>query len=86
MDVMEVMEVMEVPEVPEMPEYKRKLFMIIHLPLFMDLTPEQREREDQFFGEMHAKGYYTRTMHGTSEDIVGLYTTYLLPALATAPL
>ena len=66
---------MEVTEVPEVLEW-RKLVMILHLPPFMDLTPEQREREDRFFGKMYAKGYHTRTMHGMSEDAVGLYTTY----------
>ena len=60
----------------EVTEQKRKLVMILHLPPFMDLTPKQRAREDRFFGEMCAKGYYTRTVHGMSEDTVGLYTTY----------
>lgn len=64
---------MEMTQVHEFHVKTRKLVMILHLSPFMDLTAEQRDREDRFFVQMYHKGYYARTVHGPSCDTVGMY-------------
>ncbi len=62
----------------EVTEQKRKLVMILRLPAYMDLTAEQRDREDQFFGLMYSKGYMftTKTVEqGGKVDTVTMYTS-----------
>ena len=63
-------------EMTQVPEYKRKLVMTLHLPPYMDMTAEQRDREDQFFGDMFSKGLYTVTRHGMKGDAVAFYKDY----------
>ena len=66
---------MEMTQVHEVITEKRKLVMILHLPLYMNMTAAQRDREDQFFDRMFSKGLDVVTRHGVKGDSVALYAS-----------